>query len=452
MATIVPREIAQALLTREARAAEQRINAVRVTLLSIGLFVLMPIRLLTSGQGGASVSLLVTAAILAVALLVALVLSGKMRDPDFPDELAACTIVLDFAVLTALMLAQVLYGASEAAASSQRIHEIFLPTGYVMNALSGFRLSQRQVALSGTLCAGLLVLATLLDLLVFRVPLHAVLILVAALLVAVSTRAAFFMVAKTRSMLIEASTLETEALRVRGVLSRYVSQPVAETVLQEDFSMSAGRRQTVTVLFSDIRGFTRMSEALPPEAVVSVLNSYFSRMVRVVFEYDGMLDKYIGDGMMVVFGAPVQHEDHALRAVRAALRMREELAIFNQEREARGEPALKIGIGIHTGEAVIGNIGTDQRLDYTAIGDTVNTASRIESLTKDFATDILVSAETYAAVMPHVDVEPMPNVQIRGKTANLDLFTLRGLKAAIGPSERATSRLVQPRTPTKFLW
>jgi class 3 adenylate cyclase len=225
----------------------------------------------------------------------------------------------------------------------------------------------------------------------------------------------------------ELDRTDAEASRARAALSRYVSVQVADTVLQEHFEYREGRRQDVTLLFSDIRGFTKMSESLPPEDVVSLLNGYFSRMVQAVFAYDGMLDKYIGDGMMVVFGAPVPRSDHAWRAAQAALRMRHELSAFNAERTALGKPALKIGIGLHSGEVVIGNIGTEQRLDFTAIGDTVNTASRIESLTKDHDADILVSAATYERIADRVAARHIPGVAIRGRAAALDLYALEGI-------------------------
>ncbi len=228
----------------------------------------------------------------------------------------------------------------------------------------------------------------------------------------------------------EVDRTDAEAERARTVLSRYVSSQVAETVLHEHFDIRDGRRQEVTLMFTDIRGFTKMSETMAPEEVVSLLNAYFSRMVRSVFEFDGMLDKYIGDGMMVVFGAPLPRADHAWRAVQAAVLMREELALFNAERSAAGQSPLKIGIGLHSGECVVGNIGADQRLDFTAIGDTVNTASRIEGLTKDHGVDILISATTYAHVRDRVAARAIPGVTIRGKERPLDLYTLEGLAPA----------------------
>jgi class 3 adenylate cyclase len=222
----------------------------------------------------------------------------------------------------------------------------------------------------------------------------------------------------------ELDRADADASRARTALSRYVSAQVADTVLQEHFDFAEGRRQEVTLLFSDIRGFTQMSETMPPEEVVTLLNGYFERMVRAVFAHDGMLDKFIGDGMMVVFGAPIPRADHAWRATKAALAMREELALLNAARAADGQDPLKIGIGLHTGEVVIGNIGSELRLDFTAIGDTVNTASRIESLTKEHAADILLSDATYQLVRDRVRVRAIPGVAIRGRDQALDLYAL----------------------------
>jgi adenylate cyclase len=249
-------------------------------------------------------------------------------------------------------------------------------------------------------------------------------------LVAATTGGALFIVSKTRALIGEASTRQAEAQRIKDVLSRYVSRPVAEAVLQEQDAvpLGTGRRQRVTVMFTDIRGFTSLSERLAPEEVVAFLNTYFSRMVGAVFMFDGMLDKYIGDGMMAVFGAPITHEDHALRAVKAAFRMRKELEALNVELKARNEAPLAIGIGLHTGECVIGNIGTEQRLDYTAIGDTVNTASRIEGLTKEHKVDILVSADTWREVQTMVLSRPLPAVTLRGRSTPLDLYALEKLR------------------------
>jgi class 3 adenylate cyclase len=441
-----PNDIANLLVDRESRKAERRIGLIRMGLLAVGLFVLMPVRYVQYGVHQGSGNLWVVVSILAAGFAGSAVLVWRLRAPDFPRHLALFGISLDFGILAALTASQGASGFYPAVRQSIETYTIFLPFALVMNALTGLRFSLRQVVLSGFLCLAVILEAALIDCLQFGAPFYAVTIGVLVSLAVGTTVTSYFQVAKARGLLSEAASIEFEAVRVRNALSRYVSAPVAEMVLRENLlETGEGRRERVTVLFSDIRGFTKLSETMPPESVVSLLNRYFSRMVRVVFLHEGMLDKYIGDGMMVIFGAPVQCDDHALHAVHAALEMRQELEKLNEELESQGQKPLSIGIGIHTGECVIGNIGTEQRLDYTAIGDTVNTTSRIEGLTKEYGVDILISAETFAEVQGKVEAAHLPQVAIRGRTASLDLFVLKGLQAPES-RDKATRRL------TRFLW
>jgi adenylate cyclase len=166
---------------------------------------------------------------------------------------------------------------------------------------------------------------------------------------------------------------------------------------------------------------------MPPAEVVAFLNSYLDAMVEVVVAEGGTVDKFIGDAVMATFGVPVARGDDALRAVRAAVGMLTRLEQWNVERAARGQARLEIGIGLHTGEVLAGNIGSTRKMEYTVIGDTVNTASRIEGLNKAFHTHLLISAETYAQVRAAVTARPLEPVEVKGKREKLLVYEVSGL-------------------------
>ncbi len=207
-----------------------------------------------------------------------------------------------------------------------------------------------------------------------------------------------------------------ERLR-RERLQRYFSPQVAAQLAEPSALGTAGQTREVTILFCDLRDFTPMCETLPAPAVVALLNTFFERMVDVLFDHGGTLDKYLGDGLMAFFGAPVAQTDHAPRAVRCAVGMRAALAGLNGERD--GASPLRMGIGIHTGSVVLGDMGAAQRRDYTVVGDAVNVAARLQELTKVEGVDVLVSEATRLQLGHAVSLSAPRALQIRGRTVPL---------------------------------
>jgi adenylate cyclase len=183
----------------------------------------------------------------------------------------------------------------------------------------------------------------------------------------------------------------------------------------------------VTILMSDIRGFTAMSERMPPENLVQFLNSYFAAMIDIILANEGTLDKFMGDAVMALFGAPIQHDDDALRAVKVAVAMQEKLRELNAQWIERGQPQIRVGIGISTGDVIVGNIGSSRRLEYTAIGQDVNYAQRIEALTKDLPSDILVNETTYENVKDYVEAEKFGPLALRGREEPVYIYAIRKL-------------------------
>ena len=223
-----------------------------------------------------------------------------------------------------------------------------------------------------------------------------------------------------------ATKLEQEAI-TRERFQRLLSPAIAQLVIEGKVEVKKGGEERITtVLFSDIRGFTPMSEAADAQSIVDMLNEYFERMVEVIFKHEGTLDKFVGDEIMALFGAPVSHGDDAYRAVKTALEMKGVLAQFNRERVEAGEQEIRIGIGINTGECIAGYIGSSRALEYTVIGDTVNTGSRLCSVAK--ADEIIISEATFEMVKDHFEVIELAPTQVKGKSATLRIFNVVGEK------------------------
>ena len=216
----------------------------------------------------------------------------------------------------------------------------------------------------------------------------------------------------------------TEKQAKRDRLALYFSPGVAEMIEARD-ELGEGESCELSVLFCDIRGFTRLSEQMEARDVVKLLNEFHGRMVDAIFRHGGTLDKYLGDGLLAYFNAPVPQHDHAERSVRCALAMIAELEMLNQGREARGEPVIGLGIGIHAGHAVVGNVGATHRREFTAIGDTVNVASRLQHMTREHkGTDILVSEAVVekCANPENLNFKEVAEVEVRGRDQRLRIF------------------------------
>jgi adenylate cyclase len=214
----------------------------------------------------------------------------------------------------------------------------------------------------------------------------------------------------------------TEERRVRATMARYMSKEVADQLLAAGEAELIGKDQEVSVLFSDVRGFTGLSERLGARDTVSLLNAYFTEMVDVIFEHGGVLDKYIGDAIMALFGAPFPSDHDADNAVLVANQMILRLRDHNLRQAGRGLPELQIGVGIATGDVVVGNIGSIKRMEYTVIGDSVNLASRLEGANKQFGTKILVGETTIRRLKKPALVREIDRVRVKGKDVPAAVF------------------------------
>ncbi|HVW24416.1 MAG TPA: adenylate/guanylate cyclase domain-containing protein [Polyangiaceae bacterium] len=226
--------------------------------------------------------------------------------------------------------------------------------------------------------------------------------------------------------------------QLKETFGRYVTRQVADHLLKGNQTLG-GELVPVTVLFSDIRSFTTISETMDPRALLDFLNEYFTGMVDSVMHHHGVVDKFIGDAIMAVFGAPVPDPEDPLRAVRAALEMRTRLKKLNEAFKARGLPELRTGIGLHSGQVVAGNMGHAERMEYTVIGDTVNLASRLESMTKELKCDVILSEDLFRQVEPFVNAEPLHKIKVKGRDQEVMVYRLIELKTEARPVAAVTA-------------
>jgi adenylate cyclase len=246
-------------------------------------------------------------------------------------------------------------------------------------------------------------------------------------------------------LLLQLQEKVSEQERVMKLFQKYVPESVVESVVnsRSDATIFDGESRIVSVLFSDIRDFTMLASRLDPKLVVMFLNDYFTAMTQCVVAHMGTVNKYIGDAIFAIFGAPVSYIENQHNAVLCALAMKERLQQINAQYSDILGMQVEIGIGVHTGEVIVGNIGSEERIEYTAIGDTVNVSSRIESLTKGNPNCILISENTYRAVSDDFEVNEWEPVKVKGKLEKIKVYEVVG-KRIIGdavvslPSEEVT--------------
>ncbi|MCB9765690.1 MAG: adenylate/guanylate cyclase domain-containing protein [Alphaproteobacteria bacterium] len=348
-----------------------------------------------------------------------------MRQGDPPTSILEVSATIDAILATTIIGASVVWPSSDYRGLLSIPHAF----GFLMAVLvSGLRLSPRAVTLSAVLnglgAAALVWIDLELNPIAREIPPddHRVF----WIFFFIGSSLAWATVRRSRALVQEGGLAMVDAERARQRLGVYVSPEVAEAALTSDILEPGGERRHIAVLFSDLRGFTRYAERLPPERLVSELNDYLDAMVAVVREEQGVVDKYIGDAIMVVWGIPKATGDEAARAVRAAAKMQAALAVHNRDRAARGLQPFRQGIGVHYGEAVAGNIGTSDRLQYTVVGDAVNLASRLEQATKEMGASVLISADAMEAASAG-DLPMMVSrgrLQVRGREAPMEVFAL----------------------------
>lgn len=218
---------------------------------------------------------------------------------------------------------------------------------------------------------------------------------------------------------------EAEKRKIRETFKHYFSPAIMEEILKNPKSLElGGQRREVTILFSDIRDFTTITEKLPPEKLTQLLQEYFTQMTEEILKTDGVLDKFIGDAIMAFWGAPIEQKDHADKAVKAGINMIKKLKILQKKWLKEGLPLIDAGVGINTGVVTVGNMGSSTRFDYTLIGDDVNAAARLEGLNKEFKTNIIISEATKNKLTTPVSLKSLGSVLVKGKTKPIKIYSI----------------------------
>ena len=228
---------------------------------------------------------------------------------------------------------------------------------------------------------------------------------------------------KIKEFAMEAVIARKKERKIRNMFEKYVPQDLIDSLFANPESMLIGNNRHLSILFSDIRSFTSISERLAPDDLVNSLNRYFDIMVDIIMDKNGIVDKYIGDAIMAFFGAPVAYEDDTLNSVYAALEMVDGIHRFNKQQIEMGKPEFKTGIGVNYGEVTVGNIGTEKKMDYTVIGDAVNLASRLEGLTKEYGQDLIISETLYDEVKEKIPCRFLDTVAVKGKTQGVKIYS-----------------------------
>jgi len=332
---------------------------------------------------------------------------------------------------------EVMANALETALTGAYLARLPLPVALVLVGLAGLLALALTTVRQITVAIGMLMSVMIIYALVWLGAFVALRIQMP--LVAPELTLAFAFIAPT---LERAVSEELEKRRVRGIFEMFISPEMVGQLIEQGVEAMRGKRAELTILFSDIRGFTTLSEKLTPEELVGLLNEYLGVMTDVIHQHGGTVDKYEGDLVMAFFGAPLAHPDHAQRAVRASIEMRAELDRLRQKWAGEGKPSkLEMGIGLNTAEVFVGLVGSGRRVNYTVMGDGVNLASRLQDLTKDLTWPLLIGEATYEKVKDEFDAEFGDTRLVKGKTVPVNIYKVFGEKGA--PPEKRVRPLFE---------